>query len=127
MLQHCVMMWQQLAMKTSLTSREPRVLNETTDRDREEDDDADLEIDVVFNGKSLTVLLKIPELICIIVPSFFGSLCLSGSQSITTECPFPTQMLPDTITWSAKAMPSKKKKTEVWNLLGTIQHTTNRR
>ena len=44
------MMWQQLAMKTSLTSREPRILNETTDRDREEDDDADLEIDVVFNG-----------------------------------------------------------------------------
>ena len=62
---------------------ESRVLNETTDRDREEEDDADLEIDEatdvqgVFNGKSLKVLLKIPELIHVIVPSFFGRMtCL---------------------------------------------------
>ena len=46
---------------------------------------------------------------------------------------FPTQLLPDIITWSAKAMPSKKKimdEVEFWNLLGIIYaltRTTNRR
>ena len=40
---------------------------------------------------------------------------------------FPTKMLPDIITWSAKAMPSKKKKmdeVELWNLHSHVQQTT---
>ena len=119
---------------------EPRVLNETTDKDREEEDDADLEIDEATdvqgeiagtsNGQEST---GSSELSCTchgvqwqvtegVVedsrthPRYSAKLLWEDDMFMTERKPihyyrmsFPTQLLPDIITWSAKAMPSKKK------------------
>ena len=143
---------------------EPRILNETTDRDREKEDDADLEIDEATdvqgeiagtsNGQES---VGSSELSCTchgvqwqvtegVVedsrthPRYSAKLLWEDDMFMTERKPihyyrmsFPTQLLPDIITWSAKAMPSKKKimdEVEFWNLLGIIYAltcTTNRR
>ncbi|KAL5506350.1 hypothetical protein EMCRGX_G007970 [Ephydatia muelleri] len=102
-----------MAMKTSLANIsiecEPRVLNETTDRDREEENDVDLEIDEATDVQG----------------EIAGT--SNGQESAGSS------ELSYIITWSAKAMPSKKKimnEVEFWNLLGIIYaftRTTNRR
>ena len=133
---------------------EPRILNETTGRDREEE--IDLEIDETTdvqeeiagssNGQKSA---DSSSCTCHGVqwqdtdgvvedsrthPRYSAKLLWEDDMFMTERKPihyyrmsFPTQMLPDIITWSATAMPSKKKKmdeVEFWNLLGIIYALT---
>ena len=86
-------MWQQIAMKTSLHQQTVLVVRV-----------------MVFNGKSLTVLSVEDSRTH---PHYSAKLLWEDDMFMTERKPihyyrmsFPTQMLPDIIMWSAKAMPS---------------------
>ena len=134
---------------------EPRVLNETTDRDREEEDveideatDVQGEIAGTSNGLESA---GSSELSCTchgvqwqvtegVVedsrtrPHHSAKLLWEDDMFMTERKPihyyrmsFLAQLLSNIITWSPKAMPSKKKimdEVEFWNLLGIIYALT---